>query len=128
MAGRRDDGGLSDRLARLPEGHPSALDPDADPGDAAPAQGDLADSAVAEAELAEAELAENSGAAEGGDEAGPAAGPAPGPAQHPGGLGPGRRGAAGNGWSEPLAGRAGYRPWFSGDRAADPWFAAGPGA
>jgi hypothetical protein len=125
MAGRRDDGGLSDRLARLPEGHPSALDPDADPGDAALAEADLADSAVAAAELAAAELAENSGA---DDEVGPAAGSAPGPAQHPGGLGHSRRGAADNGWSEPRAGQAGYRPWFGGDRAADPWFAAGPGA
>ena len=60
LAGRRDDGGLSDRLARLPEGHPSALDADADPRRCGPWPRPISPTGGgrAAAELAAAELAD----------------------------------------------------------------------
>jgi hypothetical protein len=108
---RRDD--LAERLARLPEGHPSGYaDTDLDECESdAPADLDVDPD---DPDLAE-EPAEQDPAEQGEERAARWARP------------PGRPSGRGHGWSEP-AHRDPYRPWFSGDAAADPWFTDGPEA
>jgi hypothetical protein len=103
------DGGLAARLARLAAGHPSG---------------------AGDGEWTDGEIFGDEPDGDEPDSEEPDSGKPAGPPGH-GGRGA-RGGAAGDGAvARPgpgaATGHGPYRPWFSADGAADPWFAAGPG-
>jgi hypothetical protein len=131
--GRNAD--LAGRLARLPDGHPSAEFDADDPWDEADDPWDEADDPWDEADdpwdeaddgadyLDLGQDGDRDHSAEDHDEAGEPAASARRP-QRSGEHGPGGH-PPWSGLGGPMRPRSPYRPWFAADGIGDPWFAAG---
>jgi hypothetical protein len=115
------DGNLAERLARLPDRHPSS--PARDRADESGYPADRAEAlAEAEAEVEPGDDAEPADAEEPGQDEAAETGPDGGRAArpHPAAGGSPDRGGRG--------GQGPYRPWFAGGGPAEPWFAADLGS